>query len=178
MEMRMKHIVPLACLVLACFELSAAASTMTITSNLGVDVTVKITLAPADSDNGPTSGSFVFTTAKGLLGPSSNPADQSGFANAAKDLFAITVEPVTKAAFVHLFLTRPKGNLILLGRINSAVAKLLPARWRSEAKEYLRVEEIDGRKIKLQTTDYSTGPFKTYAFWVSVSRKGEIRLAQ
>ena len=131
---------PLACLILACSGLSAAASTMTITSNQGVDITVKITLAPDASDDGPTSGSFVFATAKGLLGSTSNPTDQSGFANAAEDLFAITVEPVTKAAFVHLFLTRPKGNLILLGRINSAVAKLLPQPWKSDAKEFLRVE--------------------------------------
>jgi len=166
--------IPLACLILVCSGLSATASTMTITSNPGVDVTVTLSLAAAGSADGPTSGSFVFATAKGLLGSSSNPIDQSGFANTAKDLFAITVEPVTKAAFVHLFLTRPKGNLILLGNINSAVSKLVPARWKDETKEFLRVEKIDGRKIQLQTTDYSHGPFKTYTFWVSVSKKGVI----
>ncbi len=173
----MKHALPLACALLACSAFPAAASTMTITSNPGADVTVKITLAPAGSSDGPTSGAFVFPTAKGLLGPTSNPTDQAGLSNSAGNLFAITVEPATKSAFVHLFLTKAKGNLLLLGNVNSAVAKLLPARWKSEAKEFLRVEKITGRKVEMETTDYSHGPFKTYTFRVSVSSSGHITLA-
>ena len=173
----MRYTSPLACLIFVSAACVAAASTMTITFNPGVDVTVKVTLAPATSSDGPQSGSFVFTTAKGLLGPTSNPTDQTGFSNAAQDLFAITVEPATKSAFVHLFLTKPKGNLMLLGNVDPAVAKLLPARWRDAAKEFLRVEKIAGRKIKMETTDYSTGPFQTYTFWVYVSRKGQITLS-
>ena len=153
----------LACMIPACCALSATAATMTITSNPGTDVTVKFTLGASNVDAGPVNSSFTFATAKGLLGPSSNPTDQSGFANHGKDLFAITVEPATKAAFVHLFLAPAKGNLIFLNDVNTAVADLLPKR-KSDAKEFLRVESIRGRKIRMETIDYSHAPFKTRSF--------------
>jgi hypothetical protein len=81
-----------------------------------------------------------------LLGPSSNPTDQSGFANSAQDLFAVTVEPATKAAFVHFFLTSAKGNVVSVNDVNVRVAKLLSPPWKSDAKGFLRVETIQGRK--------------------------------
>jgi hypothetical protein len=166
----------LACLILGCFTLSATATTMTITSNPGTDVTVKFILGASNIDAGPVTSSFTFTTAKGLLGPSSNPTDQSGFANSGKDLFAITVEPATKAAFVHLFLVQTKGTLIFLNDVNRSVANLLPQPWKSDAKEFLRVERIHGRKIRLETIDFSHAPFKTRSFWVLVDSHGAITL--
>jgi hypothetical protein len=141
-----------------------------------VDVTTKFVLPAGSGDDAPVTATLTFATAKGLLGPTSNPTDQSGFANASKNLFAITVEPATKAAFVHLFLTPPKGNLIFLNDVNAHVAKLLPKAWRSPAQEFLRVEKIQGRKVKLETIDYSHGPFKTHSFWVSVDAAGVITL--
>src|SRR6516164_317401 len=130
-------------------------ATMTISSNPGVDVTVTLAIPATDPDQGPASCSFTFQTAKGLLGPSSNPTDQSGFANSAQDLFAITVEPATKAAFVHFFLTSAKGNVIFVNDVNARVAKLLSPPWRSDAKGFLRVETIQGRKVELSTTDFA-----------------------
>ena len=166
----------LALLLFGCGAGAAAATTMTITSNPGTDVTVKFVLGAANVGAGPVNSSFTFATAKGLLGPSSNPADQSGFSNGGQDLFAITVEPATKAAFVHLFLTQLKGNLIFLSDVNGSVANLLPQPWRSDAKEFLRVERIHGRRIRLETIDYSHAPFKTHSFWVSVDTHGAIAL--
>jgi hypothetical protein len=166
----------LACLLIGSVVGSAAATTMTITSNPGTDVTVKFLLGATNVDAGPVNSSFTFATAKGLLGPSSNPADQSGFSNPGKDLFAITVEPVTKAAFVHLFLTQEHGNLIFLNDVNRSVANLLPQPWRNDAKEFLRVERIHGRRVRLETIDYSHAPFRTHSFWVSVDTHGAIAL--
>ena len=85
-------------------------ATMSISFNPGQDVTVTLALSATDPETGPVSCSFTFQAAKGLLGPSSNPTDQSGFANSAQDLFAVTVAPATKAAFVHFFLASAKGH--------------------------------------------------------------------
>src|SRR5206468_5241048 len=79
------------------FGLSARGVTMGISSNPGQDVTVKLALPANSTETSPVSCSFTFQAGKGLLGPSSDPTSQSGFANSAGDLFAITVEPVTKA---------------------------------------------------------------------------------
>jgi len=123
---------------------------MTISSNPGQDVTVKLDLPTNNTEAGPVSCSFTFQTAKGLLGPSSDPMSQSGFENSAKNLFAITVEPVTKAAFVHFFLTSAQGNVILVSDVNARVAKLLSSPWKSDAEGFLRVETIQGRKVRLR----------------------------
>ena len=147
---------------------------MTISSNPGVSVTTTFTFGSASL--APASSAFTFTTAKGLLGPSSNPISQSGFKNGAGDLFAITTEPATKSAFVYFFLTTGNGNLTLRSDVNKRVAQLLPQPWRDDAKEFLRVETIHGRKVKLSTTDYSHAPFKTHAFWVKVDAVGSVWL--
>jgi hypothetical protein len=125
----------------------------------------------------PVSCSFTFQTAKGLLGPSSDPTSQSGFENSAKNLFAITVEPVTKAAFVHFFLNSATGNVILVSDVNARVAKLLSSPWKSDAEGFLRVETIQGRKVKLETTDFAHAPFQTHAFWVTVDAMGGVAIA-
>src|SRR6478672_270716 len=134
-------------------------ATMSISSNPGQDVTVTLGLPATDPEADPVSCSFTFQTAKGLLGPSSNPTDQSGFANSSQDLFAITVQPVTKAAFVHFFLTSANGNVLLVSDIN------------------LRVETIQGRKVKLQTTDFAHAPFQSHTFWVTVDAMGRVTVA-
>jgi len=153
-------------------------ATMSISFNPGQDVTVTLALSATDPETGPVSSSFTFQTAKGLLGPSSNPTDQSGFANSAQDLFAVTVEPATKAAFVHFFLTSAKGNVVFVNDVNARVAKLLSPPWKDDAKGFLRVETIQERKVELSTTDFAHAPFQTHTFWVTVGATGKVRLAQ
>jgi hypothetical protein len=152
-------------------------ATMSISFNPGQDVTVTLALSATDPETGPVSSSFTFQTAKGLLGPSSNPTDQSGFANSAQDLFAVTVEPATKAAFVHFFLTSAKGNVIFVNDVNARVAKLLSPPWKDDAKGFLRVETIQERKVELSTTDFAHAPFQTHTFWVTVGATGKVMLA-
>jgi hypothetical protein len=152
-------------------------ATMSISFNPGQDVTVTLALSATDPETGPVSSSFTFQTAKGLLGPSSNPTDQSGFANSAQDLFAVTVEPATKAAFVHFFLTSAKGNVVFVNDVNARVAKLLSPPWKDDAKGFLRVETIQERKVELSTTDFAHAPFQTHAFWVTVGATGKVTLA-
>ena len=152
-------------------------ATMSISFNPGQDVTVTLALSATDPETGPVSSSFTFQTAKGLLGPSSNPTDQSGFANSAQDLFAVTVEPATKAAFVHFFLTSAKGNVIFVTDVNARVAKLLSPPWKNDAKGFLRVETIQERKVELSTTDFAHAPFQTHTFWVTVGATGKVTLA-
>ena len=152
-------------------------ATMSISFNPGQDVTVTLALSATDPETGPVSTSFTFQTAKGLLGPSSNPTDQSGFANSAQDLFAVTVEPATKAAFVHFFLTSGKGNVVFVNDVNARVAKLLSPPWKDDAKGFLRVETIQERKVELSTTDFAHAPFQTHTFWVTVGATGKVTLA-
>jgi hypothetical protein len=150
---------------------------MSISSNPGQDVTVTLALPATDPEGGPVSCSFTFQTAKGLLGPSSNPTDQSGFANSAQDLFAVTVEPATKAAFVHFFLASAKSNVVFVNDVNARVAKLLSPPWKDDAKGFLRVETIQEQKVELSTTDFAHAPFQTHTFWVTVGAKGKVTLA-
>jgi hypothetical protein len=152
-------------------------ATMTISSNPGQDVTITLTLPATDAEAVPVNCSFTFQTTKGLLGPSSNPTDQSGFANSAQDLFAVTVEPATKAAFVHFFLTSAKGKVVFVDDVNARVAKLLSPPWKSDAKGFLRVETIQEQKVELSTTDFAHAPFQTHTFWVTVGKTGKVTLA-
>jgi len=153
-------------------------ATMSISFNPGQDVTVNLALSATDPETGPVSCSFTFQAAKGLLGPSSNPTSQSGFANSAQDLFAITVQPATKAAFVHFFLTSANGNVLLVSDVNARVAKLLSPPWKDDAKGFLRVETIQERRVELSTTDFAHAPFQTHTFWVTVGATGKVRLTQ
>jgi hypothetical protein len=152
-------------------------ATMSIGLNPGQDVTVTLALSATDPETGPVSCSFTFQTAKGLLGPSSNPTDQSGFANSARNLFAVTVEPATKAAFVHFFLTSAKGNVVFVNDVNARVAKLLSPPWKDDAQGFLRVETIQERKVELSTIDFAHAPFQTHTFWVTVGATGKVTLA-
>jgi len=166
----------LASLFLACAPLSAGAATMTITSNPGTDVTVHFTLGSQGPDAGPVQSTFTFQASKGVVGPSSNPASNTGFKNAAKDLFAVAVSPATKACFAHVFLTGKGPEQIFIADVNERVAKLLPKPWRDDAKEWLRIEKVQGRKIKFQTVDFAHAPFKIHNFWVKVDSQGGFTL--
>jgi hypothetical protein len=119
---------------------------------------------------------FVFASEKGFLGPSSNPTDQSGFANKGNTVFGVSYEPVTKACFVKLFLLNASGTLVFVNNVNTRAAKLLPAPWAERAREFLRIESIDGRRVYLQTVDFSTGARPTHNFSVLVAPDGTLSL--
>ena len=153
------------------------AATMTITSNPGADVTVHFALGTQGPDAGPVASTFTFQASKGVVGPSSNPAAQNGFTNSSKNLFAVAVSPATKTAFTHIFLTATGPQQIFIADVNGRVSKLLPQPWRDAAKGWLRVEKLTGRKIQLQTVDFSHAPFQVHTFWVKVDAQGGITLA-
>ena len=117
---------------------------------------------------------YVFSSEKGFLGPSSNPTDQSGFANKENTVFGVSYEPVTKACFVKLFLLNASGTLVFVNNVNTRAAKLLPARWAENAREFLRIESIVGRRVDLQTIDFSTGAGSTHNFSVLVAPDGTL----
>ncbi len=173
----MKYSSLLVSLTCVYFGLSARGATMTISSNAG-QLTVKLALPTDNTEVRPVSCSFTFQRGKGLLGPSSDPTSQSGFENSTKDLFAITIQPVTKAAFVHFFLTSAQGNVILVSDVNARVAKLLSSPWKSDAEGFLRVEAIQGRKVKLETTDFEVVPRQRHTFWVTVDAMGGVAVAR
>ena len=136
---------------------------------------VVIILMTASSDNQDVlTTQYIFQSEKGFLGPSSNPSDQSGFANQDNSVFGVSYEPVTKACFVKLFLLNPFGTLVLVNNANTRAAKFLPHRWAENAREFLRIEKIVGRRVYLQTTDFATGERPNLNFSVLVTHDGDL----
>jgi hypothetical protein len=134
-------------------------------------------LVQASSDNqDELTDEYIFASEKGFLGPSSNPTDQSGFANKENTVFGVSYEPVTKACFVKLFLLNASGTLVFVNNVNARAAKLLPAPWAANARDFLRIEKIVGRRVYLQTIDFSTGARPTHNFSVLVAPDGTLRL--
>ena len=121
---------------------------------------------------------FVFNSPKGFLGPTSNPSDQSGFTNTENNLFGVNYQPVTKSSFVYLFSKTKVGDLVYMRNINSRVARFLPVRWSENAQEFLRIERISGRKLNLQTVDFSGASRQTFEFSLNVSGDGSITLSK
>ena len=117
---------------------------------------------------------YVFASEKGFLGPSSDPTDQSGFANQEQTVFGVSYQPVTKACFVKLFLLNASGTLVFVNNVNARAAKLLPGRWAPNAREFLRIEKIVGRRVYLQTVDFSTGARPSHNFSVLVAPDGTL----
>jgi len=78
---------------------------------------------------------------------------------------------------VHFFLTSAQGNVILVTDVNARVAKLLSSPWKRDSKEFLRVETIQERKVKLETIAYAHAPFQTHTFWVTVDATGGVAVA-
>jgi len=112
----------------------------------------------------------------GFLGPSSDPTDESGFANEENTVFGVSYEPVTKACFVKLFLLNESGTLVFVNNANTRAAKLLPAPWADNARGFLRIESIVDRRVDLQTIDFSTGAGATHNFSVLVDPDGTLTL--
>ena len=119
---------------------------------------------------------YVFASEKGFLGPSSNPTDQSGFANKEDTVFGVSYEPVTKACFVKLFLLNASGTLVFVNNVNTRATKLLPAPWAEQAREFFRIESIADRHVYLQTVDFSTEARPTHNFRVLVAPDGTLTL--
>jgi hypothetical protein len=121
---------------------------------------------------------FDFGITKGFLGASSNP-DQDSFVNADGTIIAINHIPATKSSFVHIWLRLSDGDLLFLNNVNERIARLLRGRFAETAKDFLRVERIVGRKILLQTTDFSKKfPYGDYNFAITVKGKGQLSLAK
>src|ERR1700756_4003493 len=135
-------------------------------------VIIRITASSDNQDELNTQ--YIFQSEKGFLGPSSNPTDQSGFANQDNTVFGVSYEPVTKACFVKLFLLNASGTLVLVNNVNTRAAKLLPAPWAANAREFLRIEKIVHRRVYLQTIDFSTGARPTHNFSVLVAPDGTL----
>ena len=138
--------------------------------------TVTIRLQASGDNQDTLLNEYLFASEKGFLGPSSNPTDQSGFANEENTVFGVSYEPVTKACFVKLFLLNESGTLVFVNNVNTRAAKLLPVRWAENAREFLRIESIVGRRVALQTVDFSTGARPTHDFSVLVSPDGTLTL--
>ncbi len=117
---------------------------------------------------------YTFNSEKGFLGPSSNPSDQNGFANAENTIFGVSYEPVTKACFVKLFLLNSSGTLVFVNNVNHRVANVLHGTLASNARDFLRIEKIVGRHVYLRTADFSHGTQPSAEFRVSVSPQGTI----
>jgi hypothetical protein len=139
---------------------------------------VTIRLKASDDNEDTLTNEYVFASEKGFLGPSSNPTDQSGFANKENTVFGVSYEPVTKACFVKLFLLNASGTLVLVNNVNTRAAKLLRAPWAERVREFLRIEKIVGRHVYLQTTDFSTGARPTHNFSVLVAPDGTLTLRE
>jgi len=137
---------------------------------------VTIRLQASGDNEDELTNEYVFASEKGFLGPSSNPTDQSGFANKENTVFGVSYEPVTKACFVKLFLLNASGTLVFVNNVNTRAARLLPSPWAERAREFLRIERIVGRRVYLQITDFSTGSRPTHNFSVLVAPDGALTL--
>ena len=137
---------------------------------------VTIRLQASGDNQDQLTNEYVFASEKGFLGPSSNPTDQSGFANKENTVFGVSYEPVTKACFVKLFLLNASGTLVFVNNVNTRAAKLLPAPWAVRTREFLRIEKIVGRRVYLQTVDFSTGARLTHNFSVLVAADATLTL--
>jgi len=137
---------------------------------------VTIRLQASGDNEDELTNEYVFASEKGFLGPSSNPTDQTGFTNKENTVFGVSYEPVTKACFVKLFLLNASGTLVFVNNVNTRAAKLLPAPWAKRAREFLRIENIVGRRVHLQTVDFSTGAMRTHNFSVLIAPDGTLTL--
>ena len=110
---------------------------------------------PLSGDEGDLRIIFDFGATRGFLGPSTRPSSQNGFSNADRTLFAVNNAPLTKSSYVHLFLRSPQGDFLFLNDVNGRIASLLKGRFSNSAKYFLRVESVEGRKLRLQTVDFA-----------------------
>jgi len=131
-----------------------------------------------DDEQGEVVASFFFNSPKGFLGPSDNPSDQNGFSNAEKTLFGVNYQPATKSSLVYLFSKTKAGDILYMNDINPRVARLLPQRWSESAKGFLRIENISGRRVNLQTVDFSGSSRQSLKFSINIGSGGLISLSK
>ena len=138
---------------------------------------VSITV-PLSEDEGSLDATFDFGLTKGFLGPSANPAAQTGFSNADKSIVAVNHQPVTKCSYVHLFLrSSTSGDVTFINNVNGRVARLLTGKWAETAKHFLRIESLFDRTITFQTVDFSGANREEYEFTTTFTRDGTFVLA-
>jgi hypothetical protein len=135
---------------------------------------------PLASDEGQLRVTFDFGNTRSFFGPNSSPKD---FSNEDHTLFAVNSQPMTKESLVHLFVRTKNGNLVFLNDVNGVVAALLKGEFSKSAKYFLFVKSLEGRKIYLQTVDYSApgaDPMHAprYDFAIHVDDSGAISLAK
>jgi hypothetical protein len=166
--------------VLAAFSFAQEPNT-----NLSMQVTLDsehrsvVTFRTTYSDEqGDLLASFFFNSPKGFLGPSKSPSDQNGFNNTEKTLFGVNYQPATKSSFVYLFSKTKAADLLYLRNINPRVALLLSKPWSDTASSFLRIESIVGRRVNLQTVDFSKNSRPSFEFSLYVSSEGLIRLSK
>jgi hypothetical protein len=135
-------------------------------------VRIRLTGSPDNADL--LVNEYTFSSEKGFLGPSSDPTNQSGFANSENTVFGVSYEPVTKACFVKLFLLNSSGTLVFVNNVNHRVANVLHGTLASNAREFLRIEKIVDRHIYLRTADFSHGDQPSKEFRVTISTQGTI----
>jgi len=133
---------------------------------------------PLSEEEGSMEAKFDFGGTKGLLGPSTNPTDQTPITNAEKTMIAVSHQPATKSSYVHLFLLSANGDLTALNSINARIARLLRGRWAEAAKNFLRVESISDRLIRMQTVDFATGAREQFTFVIVVGPNRTLNLAR
>jgi hypothetical protein len=68
------------------------------------------------------------------------------------------------------------GTLVFVNNVNTRATELLPAPWAQHAREFLRIENIVGRRVYLQAVAFSTGARPTHDFSVLVAPDGTLTL--
>ncbi len=110
-------------------------------------------------------------TGKGILGPSHDPNDQSGFQNAQGTLFGFNLRPATKTSYPYLFYRDQNGQIHLIANLPVRAAKVLPnsaSIWKGwiDSGRFLQIEKIAQNVVTL----YSMA-------WDDASKKVEIRFS-
>ncbi|MDF1753322.1 MAG: caspase family protein [Verrucomicrobiales bacterium] len=118
-------------------------------------------------------------TAKGILGPSSNPNDDTGFQNQSGRLFGFNLQPATKSSYPYVFYRDQNGQIHLIDNLPQRVVKVLPgnlADWRGyfEGGGFLRIESIKEDVIVLHSFAWRNSNRVDIRFSISVDSRGNI----
>ena len=168
-------------------ELERSGASLKILKGSGIEVTpgnpLAIVRIPLSDEEGELRVAFDFNAVRGFLGPSTNPSSQVGFSNEDRTLFAVNNQPVTKSSLVHIFVYASNGDLIFLNNVNARVASLLKDNFANAVKNFLRVEGINGRAVRIQAVDFSapqSDPIHApqYNFSIFVDERGTISLGK
>lgn len=109
------------------------------------------------------------------------PVDDAGHLfvrNADGSLIGCTFQPATKTGHVYLFLTRRRGDVLLMRDLNLRLAELFRRRLpRGFERDCVILERIEGRTLVLFSTVY-LARLPTVKFRVHVSEDGELTLVR